>query len=326
MSTLQHRRPPTDPGGDRTVVVVGPTASGKSRLAIALAERLIEAGRPAEIVNADSMLVYRGMDIGTAKPTVAERERVVHHLVDVLAVTETATVAQFQARARAAITDCRARGVVPIVVGGSALYIRAIVDDFVFPGTDPVVRGRWETELATAGAPDLHARLAVLDPVAAAAIEPENGRRIVRALEVIELTGQPYPAQLPARRYLLPGVVQVGLSLPRPVMDLRIEQRVAAMWAAGLVEEVTALVAEGLRDGVTASRALGYRQVLELLDGQVDEAEAQRRTVVATRRFARRQGSWFVQDDRITWLAHDRPDLVDAALHVTETTSAQVGD
>ena len=170
MSTLQPRQPRTDPGGDRTVVVVGPTASGKSGLAIALAERLIQTGRPAEIVNADSMLVYRGMDIGTAKPTAAERQRVAHHLVDVLDVTETATVAQFQARARAAITDCRARGVVPIVVGGSALYIRAIVDDFVFPGTDPAVRTRLEAELAEVGPEGLHARLAALDPASAATI------------------------------------------------------------------------------------------------------------------------------------------------------------
>jgi len=314
MSTLQTPPSCAAPGDGRTVVVVGPTASGKSGLAIALAERLMESGRPAEIVNADSMLVYRGMDIGTAKPSADERKRVVHHLVDVLDVTETATVAQFQTRARAAIADCRARAVVPVVVGGSALYIRAIVDDFVFPGTDPSVRSRWEAELAEVGAPALHERLARLDPAAAVAIEPANGRRVVRALEVIELTGQPYAAQLPERRYLLPGVVQLGLTVERPVLDLRIEQRVASMWAAGLVDEVVRLAERGLREGVTASRALGYRQVLELLDGLIDESEAQRRTVVATRRFARRQDSWFRQDARISWLAHDRPDLVDAAL------------
>jgi tRNA dimethylallyltransferase len=314
MSTLQTPPSCAAPGDGRTVVVVGPTASGKSGLAIALAERLMESGRPAEIVNADSMLVYRGMDIGTAKPSADERKRVVHHLVDVLDVTETATVAQFQTRARAAIADCRARAVVPVVVGGSALYIRAIVDDFVFPGTDPAVRSRWEAELAEVGAPALHERLARLDPAAAVAIEPANGRRVVRALEVIELTGQPYAAQLPERRYLLPGVVQLGLTVERPVLDLRIEQRVASMWAAGLVDEVVRLAELGLREGVTASRALGYRQVLELLDGLIDESEAQRRTVVATRRFARRQDSWFRQDARISWLAHDRPDLVDAAL------------
>jgi tRNA dimethylallyltransferase len=320
MSTVQSRQPGADPAADRTVVVVGPTASGKSGLALGLAERLISTGRPAEIVNADSMLVYRGMDIGTAKPSAAERARVVHHLVDVLDVTETATVAQFQDRARTAIADCRARGVVPIVVGGSALYIRAIVDDFVFPGTDTAVRGRLEADLAAVGSRALHERLTGLDPTAASVIQPENGRRVVRALEVIELTGEPYPAQLPERRYLLPGVVQIGLALERQVLDRRIEDRVTAMWAAGLVAEVERLSRHGLRDGVTASRALGYRQVLELLDGLVDETEAQRRTVVATRRFARRQDSWFRQDDRIAWLAHDRPDLVDAALAASVAT------
>jgi tRNA dimethylallyltransferase len=314
MSTPDQPRPNRGPGDDRTVVIVGPTASGKSGLAIALAERLIAAGRPAEIVNADSMLVYRGMDIGTAKPTVAERARVVHHLVDVLDVTETATVAEFQSRARAAVADCRDRGVVPIVVGGSALYIRAIVDEFEFPGTDPVVRARLEGELSCIGPEAMHARLAELDPVAAAAILPGNGRRIVRALEVIQLTGRPFAAQLPERRYLLPGVEQIGLAIDRRTLDRLIEQRVDAMWAAGLVAEVAELAKHGLRDGLTASRALGYRQVLDLLDGTIEEAEARRRTVVGTRKFARRQDSWFRQDPRITWLPHDRPDLVEAVL------------
>ncbi len=313
MSTANQSRGGRPSADERTLVLLGPTASGKSGLSIDLAERLMAEGRPAEIVNADSMLVYRGMDIGTAKPTVAERARVVHHLVDVLDVTETATVAEFQRRARAAIADCHARQVLPIVVGGSALYIRAIVDDFDFPGTDAAVRDRWERELASIGPEALHARLAAVDPAAAAAILPGNGRRIVRALEVIELTGRPYAAQLPQRRYLLPGVVQIGLAIDRSVLDLRIERRVEAMWAAGLVTEVSELVRQGLRDGVTASRALGYRQVLELLDGQVDEDEARRRTVVGTRKFARRQDSWFRQDPRISWLVHDRPDLVDAA-------------
>lgn len=303
---------PTDPV--RTLVLIGPTASGKSGLAIALAERLIASGQPAEIVNADSMLVYRGMDIGTAKPTLEERARVVHHLVDILDVTETATVAEFQSRARTAIADCRTRGVVPVVVGGSALYIRAIVDEFSFPGTDPVVRAELERELAVIGPAALHDRLAVLDPAAGAAILPQNGRRIVRALEVIRLTGAPFVAQLPERRYQLPGVVQLGLAIDRPPLDARIEQRVDAMWAAGLVDEVTRLTAVGLRDGLTASRALGYRQVLEFLAGDIDEAEARRRTVVGTRKFARRQDSWFKQDPRITWLAFDRDDLVTAAL------------
>ena len=318
---------PSDASPERpsTVVLVGPTASGKSGLSIALAERLIASSQPAEVVNADSMLVYRGMDIGTAKPTVDERSRVVHHLVDILDVTETATVAEFQSRARAAIADCHARGVVPVVVGGSALYIRAIVDEFSFPGTDPQVRVALEQELAAIGPVALHHRLAALDPAAAAAILPQNGRRIVRALEVIQLTGAPFAARLPERRYHLPGVVQVGLTIDRPTLDARIEQRVDAMWAAGLVAEVTRLTALGLRDGLTASRALGYRQVLEFLAGETDELEAHRRTVVGTRKFARRQFSWFKQDPRITWLAYDRDDLVTAALSAAGF-AALVGD
>lgn len=314
MSTVDRPQPGTHPPDRAVVVLVGPTASGKSGLAIALAERLTSAGRPAEIVNADSMLVYRGMDIGTAKPTPAEQARVRHHLVDVLDVTETATVADFQQRARAAIADCLDRRVLPIVVGGSALYIRAIVDEFTFPGTDQAVRERWEAQLAELGPEQLHVRLRAVDPAAAEAILPGNGRRIVRALEVVELTGRSFTARLPARRYHLAGVVQVGLAVDRPTLDARIEQRVDAMWAAGLVDEVTDLARHGLREGLTASRALGYRQVLELLDGLVDEAEARRRTVVGTRKFARRQDSWFRQDPRIGWLAYDRPDLVEAAL------------
>ena len=326
MSTVDHPQPTRDPAPGTVVVLVGPTASGKSGLALALAERLTAAGRPAEIVNADSMLVYRGMDIGTAKPTATELARVRHHLVDVLDVTETATVADFQQRARAAIADCLDRGVVPIVVGGSALYIRAIVDEFEFPGTDQAVRQRWETELARVGPEQLHDRLRAVDPGAAEAILPGNGRRIVRALEVIELTGRPFTARLPERRYHLDGVVQIGLAVDRPTLDARIEQRVDAMWAAGLVEEVAELAGHGLREGLTASRALGYRQVLELLDGLVDESEARRRTVVGTRKFARRQDSWFRQDPRIAWLAYDRPDLVEAALVAAGWSRTSVED
>ena len=299
-----------------TVVLVGPTASGKSGLAVALARAYADQGQPAEVVNADSMLVYRGMDVGTAKPTDQERRGVVHHLVDVLDVTETASVAQFQAMARAAVADCLARGVVPVLVGGSALYVRAVVDAFEFPGTDPGVRARLEDELAVVGPEVLHARLAERDPGAAARILPGNARRVVRALEVGELTGRPFAAELPERRYALPDVVQIGLDVPRDVLDVRIRARVDVMWAAGLVEEVRRLERAGLRDGLTASRALGYRQVLQHLDGELDEDAAREATVVATRRFARRQDSWFRKDERITWLAHDRPDLVAAALVV----------
>jgi tRNA dimethylallyltransferase len=296
-----------------TVVLVGPTASGKTGLAVALAHTYAAAGRAAEVVNADSMLVYRGMDIGTAKPDAAERAGVVHHLVDVLDVTQTATVAEFQSMARAAVADCRAGGVVPLVVGGSALYVRAVVDEFEFPGTDPGVRARLEAELEQTGSAALHARLARLDPDAAARILPGNSRRVVRALEVGELTGRPFRAELPERRYALPGVVQIGLDVPRPVLDERIRARVERMWAAGLVAEVAALEAVGLREGLTASRALGYRQVLAHLAGELTSEQAKEATVVATRKFARRQDAWFRKDPRIRWLAFDRPDLVEAA-------------
>jgi tRNA dimethylallyltransferase len=308
------------------VVLVGPTAVGKSRLAVALAQRLAAAGRPAEIVSADSMLVYRGMDIGTAKPTAAERGGIPHHLIDILDVRETATVADFQHRARAAIADCRERGVVPVLVGGSALYVRAIVDDFRFPGTDPVLRAELEAELAAYGPEPLHRRLAGLDPASAAQILPANGRRVVRALEVIALTGDPFTATLPARRYALPGVVQIGLDIDRPRLDQRIADRVDRMWTEGLVAEVRRLAGAGLRAGLTASRALGYRQVLAYLDGELTEEEARTRTVTATRKFARRQDGWFRKDPRITWLAHDRADLVDAAVSLAAEPALRLSD
>ena len=295
------------------LVLNGPTASGKSALAVELALALTGQGCPAEIVNADSMLVYRGMDIGTAKPTPAERAGVRHHLIDILDVTETASVAQFQQLAREAIASCRDRGVLPIVVGGSALYVHAIVDRFDFPGTDPEVRGRFERRLADVGPEALHAELAARAPQVAADILPGNGRRIVRALEVLELTGSTRP-RLPDWTYALPGVVQVGLDLDREELDERIERRVQRMWAEGLVEEVRRLEAVGLRHGLTASRALGYRQVLELLDGLIDEDEARRRTVAGTRRFARKQLSWFRRDPRVAWLPARAPDTPERIL------------
>ncbi len=288
----------------------GPTASGKSTLAVDIALRLAERGQPAEVVNADSMLVYRGMDIGTAKPTPAQRRGVPHHLVDVMEVTQTATVAEFQVRARAAIADCRARGVLPIVVGGSALYMRAILDHFEFPGTDAAVRARWEAELERVGPEALHAVLAGRAPTTAAEILPGNGRRTVRALEVLELTGGHRPT-LPAWTYALEGVVSLGLEVDRSTMDARIVDRVDAMWAAGLPAEVRALEARGLRQGRTASKAIGYRQVLDYLDGRCTETEAREATVAGTRRFARRQLSWFRRDHRVVWYDAGRRGLAD---------------
>ena len=268
------------------VAVVGATAAGKTELSLDLAEAL-----GGEIVNTDAMQVYRGMDVGTAKLPVAERRGIPHHLLDLLEVTEPATVAEFQRLARAVVDDCRARGRTPVLVGGSALYTRAVLDRFDFPGTDPQVRARWEAELAEHGPEELHRRLAEVDGEAAARIEPLNGRRVVRALEVVEITGRPFTAALPVPSYFYDRTVQVGVRIPRPVLDERIEQRVQRMWEAGLVEEVRRLAAAGLRDGRTAHRALGYQQVLAFLDGECTEDEARQRTVVGTRRFARRQES-----------------------------------
>jgi tRNA dimethylallyltransferase len=290
------------------IAVVGPTAAGKSDLSLRLAHEL-----DGEVINADSMQLYRGMDIGTAKLTEAERAGVRHHLLDIWPVTRTASVSEYQQLSRAAIADIRARGRTPILAGGSGLYVRAAIDNLQFPGTDPALRERLEDELARLGPARLHARLARADPAAAAAILPGNGRRIVRALEVIELSGQPFSATLPAYEPVF-GVVQVGIGLPRSELDRRIERRVARMWQLGLVGEVRRLVADGLREGKTASRALGYAQVLRLLDGQCSNRDAAAETTVATRRFVRRQVSWFRRDPRIIWLPGDAPDLVGQAL------------
>ncbi len=279
----------------------GPTASGKTAVAVELAHRLAASRIGTEVVNADSMLVYRGMDIGTAKPTLAERGGVPHHLIDILDVTQAASVADFQALARAAIADCRARGVVPLLVGGSALYVHAILDDLAFPGTDPAVRSRLEEELSAVGAAAMHARLAALAPEVAAGILPGNARRTVRALEVLELTGS-FTSTLPGWAYALDDVLQFGLDVPRDVLDERIESRVHRMWDEGLVEEVEGLVGLGLREGRTASRALGYRQVLAFLDGELTDDESRAATITGTRRFARKQLGWFRRDPRIEWL------------------------
>ena len=291
------------------VAVVGPTAAGKSELALDLAEAL-----GGEIVNTDSMQLYRGMDIGTAKLPAEQRRGIAHHLLDVLDVRETATVAEFQAWARGAIASCRARGVVPVLVGGSALYTRAVVDRFDFPGTDPTLRTRLEEELAAVGAVELHRRLAERDPAAASQILPGNGRRVVRALEVVELTGRPFSASLPAREHVDPATVQVGVDCPRVVVDDRVTRRVARMWADGLVQEVRDLERQGLREGRTASRALGYQQVLEHLGGACSEPDAQAATVTGTRRFARKQDTWFRKDPRICWVGYDDHDRVAHAL------------
>ena len=288
------------------VALVGATASGKTGLSLDLAERL-----GGEVVTTDAMQVYRGMDVGTAKLPVAERRGIPHHLLDMLDVTEPATVALFQGWARAAIDDIRGRSATPVLVGGSALYTRAIVDRFEFPGTDESLRRELEAELERVGGPALHGRLRGVDPAAAEQIQPDNGRRVVRALEVIALTGRPYSARLPRQEYVDPLTVQIGVDIDRPTLDDRIARRVDDMFASGFVEEVEQLLERGLADSLTAQRAIGYREVIGFLAGERTLAEAVEQTKTATRRFARRQDGWFRKDPRIVWVAHDDPDRVE---------------
>lgn len=297
----------------RPIAIVGPTGSGKSALALAVAERL-----GGEIVNADAMQLYRGMDIGTAKLAPAARRGIPHHQLDVLDVTQTATVARYQQAAAADIEAITARGAVPVVVGGSMLYVQSLLDEWSFPATDPVVRASWESRLVEVGAAALHGELARVDAAAAAAILPTDSRRIVRALEVVELTGRPFTASAPAIGSPRWDTAIIGIDWPTNVLDQRLAERTETMFAVGLVDEVTALLGVGLRTGVTASRALGYAHVIAALDGGggVEKlAEARRQTFVGTRRYVRRQRSWFRRDHRITWLDGSDAD-VDSALRV----------
>ncbi len=293
----------------RPLVIVGPTATGKSAVALEVAVRT-----GGEIVNVDALQRYRGMDIGTAKTPVGQRRGVPHHQLDVLAVTETATVADFQRAARGEVEALLARGVQPVLVGGSGLYVQALLDDVAFPATDASVRARWEARLAERGSAALHAELGTRDPVAAAKLLPSDGRRVVRALEVVELTGQPFSASAPVRGRPRWDAVQVGLDRDTDALDRRIAARVAEMFDGGLLDEVRALVDVGLREGVTARRALGYSQALDLLDGSIDEPEARRSTAAGTRRYVRRQRSWFRRDERVQWLDAARRDLTEAVL------------
>lgn len=293
------------------MVVVGPTASGKSTLAVDVALAL-----GGEVVNADAVQLFRGMDIGSAKVTEAERRGVPHHLLDVLDVHEATSVATFQRYARATIEDCLRRGVTPVLVGGSSLYVRAVIDDFEFPGTDPEVRERYQRRLETEGAEALHAELRRVAPEAAEHVLPTNERRIVRALEVTEITGRPFVATLPPHHSIYSRVTVLGLDVPRPVLDERIVRRVDAMWEQGLVGEVRGLLDAGIDGSPTASRSIGYQQVLALLRGEMSDEEARAETVRGTRAFARRQDRMFHQDPRVRWLPHDASDLTALALEV----------
>ncbi|MBF6212661.1 tRNA (adenosine(37)-N6)-dimethylallyltransferase MiaA [Nocardia puris] len=296
------------------IAVVGPTATGKSDLGLDLAERL-----GGEIVNIDAMQLYRGMDIGTAKLPPAQRRGIPHHQLDVLDVTETASVATYQGAAAADVEDILARGRVPIVVGGSMMYVQALLDEWAFPATDPEVRARWERVLETEGVAAVHAALRAADPVAARTILPTDGRRMVRALEVVELTGRPFAASAPVIGEPRWGTVILGVDRDTAALDERIERRTALMFETGLVDEVIGLLDRGLRDGVTARRAIGYAQVLAHLDGEYDLDHARERTLIGTRRYVRRQRSWFRRDPRVRWLDGADPGLLDAALAAVAT-------
>jgi tRNA dimethylallyltransferase len=289
----------------KVIVICGATATGKSDIAIKIAQEL-----GAEIINADSMQLYRGMDIGTAKLTVEERKGFPHHLLDVLDVSEDSTVAWYQEQARAAITEIHGRGKDAVIVGGTGLYIKAILDDLNFPDTDPEVRVKLEAELAEFGAAALFTRLEELDPAAALAIDRANTRRVIRALEVIEITGMPFTANLPredSSRY--PDALQFGLVMDREHLRERIDQRVDRMWDAGFVDEVDRLISQGIGNGSTAQRALGYAQIIAMRSGTMTEEEAKEDTKRASRQYARRQETWFSRDARIQWVAQHQPRL-----------------
>lgn len=289
----------------KVIVICGATATGKSDIAIEVAQEL-----GAEIINADSMQLYRGMDIGTAKLTVEERKGIPHHLLDVLDVSEDSTVAWYQEQARAAITEIHGRGKDAVIVGGTGLYIKAILDDLNFPDTDPEVRAKLEAELSEFGAAALFTRLEELDPAAALAIDRANTRRVIRALEVIEITGMPFTANLPredSSRY--PDALQFGLVMDREHLRERIDQRVDRMWDAGFVDEVDRLISQGIGNGSTAQRALGYAQIIAMRSGTMTEEEAKEDTKRASRQYARRQETWFSRDARIQWVAQHQPRL-----------------
>jgi tRNA dimethylallyltransferase len=300
------------------IALVGATGTGKSDLAIAVAEGLAEKSVTAEIVNADAMQLYRGMDVGTAKLPEDERQGIPHHLLDVWEVTREASVADYQALARAAIREVQSRGNVPLLVGGSGLYVSSVLYEFEFPGTDPSVRAKLEARAESEGIPVLLKELAAKDPLAAAAIDPQNTRRVIRALEVIEITGKPFGAGLDAEhRPWQDHTLVFGLHRERDELVPALDKRVRSMWYRGFVDEVRSLIPQGIESGVTASRAIGYQQILEYLAGEMSEEDAIENTQSLTRRYARRQVSWFRRDQRTQWLTSGdtaAPDLVGNAI------------
>lgn len=302
------------------VAVVGPTGSGKSELGLQLAEYLTARQRPAQIVNCDSMQFYRGMDIGTAKLSMDERRGVKHHMIDTLDIRDESTAAEYQQQVRPLIEELQAKSITPILVGGSMLYIAAALNTFEFPERDAELRQQLEVELEALGSHAMHRRIAELDPIAASRIDPLNGRRVVRALEILLITGEPFSAALPDENESWQPVLEIGLNSDRAHLVERLAKRVEKMWQQGLVDEAQSLISSGLREGKTSSMAIGYRQALAQLDGELSQQEAIDQTVQLTQRYARRQMSWFRRDERINWFDYQQPDLFGA---VTELVAAK---
>jgi len=298
----------------KLIAIVGSTGTGKSELAIRIAEAMRQEGQEAEIVNADAMQLYKGMDIGTAKLPLAERRGIEHHLVDVLDVTQESTAAEYQRIARAKILEIQARGAMPILVGGSMLYVAAVLNNFEFPVRDKDLRARLEQELLELGPNAMHKKLVELDASAASRIDPENGRRIVRALEIVTLTGEPFAAALPDEIDSWQEVLEIGLRMDREILVARLEERVRGMWSKGMVEETKDLISKGLRDSVTAGYAIGYAQALAQLDGELSQEQAIESTTKLTQKYARRQMSWFKRDTRINWLEALDPEVTTLAI------------
>ena len=303
----------------RLVAVVGPTGAGKSDLALEIAAHIVKLGGKSEIVNCDSMQFYRGMDIGTAKLPVSERRGVEHHLLDWLNITDESTAAYYQTVARAKIEDLQSRGVTPVICGGSMLYAAAVLNTFEFPARDEALRADLEAELIEVGSNQMHRKLQALDPIAASRIDPLNGRRVVRAIEIITVTGQPFAASLPDEPQSWQPVLEIGLNSERAHLVERLNRRAAKMWATGLLAEVESLIPSGIREGKTSSRAIGYAQALAQLDGQISESEAIEQTALLTARYARRQMSWFRRDTRINWLDYQDPTSTVSALALVES-------
>ena len=303
----------------KLIAVVGPTGAGKSALAISIAQHIIDKGGQAEIINCDSMQFYRGMDVGTAKLSIAERRGIKHHLFDFLEITDESTAAEYQQLARPLILELQASGITPILVGGSMLYVAAVLNRFEFPARDEVLRAKLEQDLIDLGPHEMHRRLKAIDPVAASRIIPENGRRSVRALEIVTLTGEPFAAALPEVPEDWQPVLEIGINGDREDLRARLEARVHKMWQQGLLDEVRSLEAKGIRQGKTSAVAIGYAQALKQIDGELTEAEAIADTVRLTQKYARRQMSWFRRDQRIQWLDYQDPEATAKALTLVDS-------